>query len=63
MPGMHIVLLKPGNVPYPISERMAEKHETFRFNHGLWYRKPGTFKWIYAGLSDGNRHNSGQIYR
>jgi len=53
MPGMHIVLLKPGDVPYPISERMAEKFESFRFNHGLWVRKPGTFKWRLSGRKTG----------
>lgn len=53
MSGMHIVLLKPGDVPYPISERMAEKFESFRFNHGLWVRKPGTFKWRLSGRKTG----------
>ena len=62
-PDMHIVLLKPGDVPYPISDRIAEKHETFKFNLGLRYRKPGTFKWIYAGPSDGRETGVGQIYR
>jgi len=64
MPGMHIVLLKPGDVPYPISERMAEKFESFRFNHGLWIRKPGTYKWIKAGPADGyDTGTRGQIYQ
>ncbi|HRT28208.1 MAG TPA: hypothetical protein P5527_00300 [Kiritimatiellia bacterium] len=63
MPGMHIVLLKPGDVPYPISERMAEKFESFRFNHGLWVRKPGTFKWAFVGPEDGRDTGMGQVYR
>ena len=63
MAGMHIVLLKPGDVPYPISERMAEKFESFRFNHGLWVRKPGTFKWAFVGLEDGRDTGMGQVDR
>ena len=63
MPGMHIVLLKPGDVPYPISERMAEKFESFRFNHGLWVRKPGTFKWAFVGLEDGRDTGMGQVHQ
>jgi hypothetical protein len=61
MPGMHIVLLKPWDAPYPISERMDEKFESFRFNNGLWIRKPGTYKWGYVGPVGGYGTGTGQV--
>ncbi|MDD4020097.1 MAG: hypothetical protein PHV28_19390, partial [Kiritimatiellae bacterium] len=63
MAGTHIVLLKPGDVPYPISERMAEKFESFRFNHGLWIRKPGSFKWAFIGPAGGYGTGTGQVHQ